>query len=171
MWRNRSNSRGASAGAANSTLLSFKIPRQILIQLFAILQGGNTLIMLVCCYPADGKYGGKAARQVVLCATCVGSHTSTRSGRGRGRDVMEGIRFGKRERNMMNSRGRYGTRYLVFALGRCARSWALSVVFGEFLLFLRIVHRLLQLAREVFESTLSGINEKGDMMAETYHLQ
>ena len=160
MSHNRSNSRDAGASAANSTLLSFRNSRQILIRLFAILQGGNTLIMLVCCYPADGKYGGKAARQVVLCATCVGSHTGTRSGRG-GRGVMDGIRFGKRVRNMINSHGRYDTRYLVFALGRCTRSWALSVVFGEFLLFFGVVHRLLQLAKEVFESTLSGINEKG----------
>jgi len=128
--------------AANSTHLSFKISQQILIQLSVILQGGNTLIMLVCCYPADGKYGGKAARQVVLCATCVGSYTSThfRNGGGEpGRDSFRGTK------KFMNSHGRYGTQYLVFALGRCARFWALSVVvFGEFLLFLGIVHRLLQ---------------------------
>jgi len=116
--------------------------------------------MLVCCYPADGKYGGKAARQVVLCATCVGSYTGTLSGRVRG--SQGGIPFGEQARNMLNSHGRYGTQYLVFALGRGARFWAYSVVvFGKFLLFIDIVHRLLQLAREVFESTLSGINEKG----------
>ena len=73
-----------------------------------------------------------------------------------------GIPFGEQARNMVNSHGRYGTQYLAFALGRGARFWAYSVVvFGEFLFFIGIVHRLLQLAREVSESMLSGINEKG----------
>lgn len=80
---------------------------------------------------------------------------------GTGEGSQGGIPF-EEQKKLMKSHGRYGTQYLVFALGRCARFWALSVVvFGEFLLFLGIVHRLPQLAREMFESTLSGFNEKG----------
>lgn len=114
MWHNWSNGGGAGASAANSTLLSFKISRQILIQLFAILQGGNTLIMLVCCYPADGKYGGKAARQVVLCATCVGSHTSTRSGRGGGKGCHGGDSF--LETGKKHDKQSRKIRYSIFSL-------------------------------------------------------
>jgi hypothetical protein len=113
--------------------------------------------MLVCCYPADGKYGVKPQDRscyvlhawALILVRILGTGES-------GRDSFN------RQKRLMNSHGRYGTQYLVFALGRCARFWALSVVvFGEFLLFLGIVHRLLQLAREVFESMLSGFDEKG----------
>ena len=82
--------------AANSSLLSFKISRQILIQLSVILQGGNTLIMLVCCYPADGKYGGKAAQDRLCYVLHVWALIVVRFQDGGG-EVREGFLSGNRQ--------------------------------------------------------------------------